>query len=320
MQKTIKKRSVFKFLLIVIITVFILSAVYLFLGREKIELNDTIRKKLGGTYITLKSGITHYSQEGLENSQTVIFIHGSTISMWDFNLQKKSLLKNGYRVILYDALGRGYSDRPDVEYTRKLYKLQLKQLIDKLNIKKKIVLAGHSLGGATAVSFASSYPNRIAGLFLISPVINSVTTAAPFIICNTPFLGRLIYRAGMAQVLENRSIAQWNNNVPNPQYYNNLFKKQMEIKGFEHAVCSMFQTDLVGDYIKNYIAVDRLNIPFTIVYGENDSVIGLDKITLLKRKTSNIIFKKIKNAGHCAHVEQKKTIDQLLLMFLKKIR
>ena len=109
-----------------------------------------------------------------------------------------------------------------------------------------------------------------------------------------------------------------NNHVENPDYYNGLFKKQTQIKGFQYAVCSMFRTELVGNYIEDYISVDSYSIPFEIVYGENDTVIGLDNIEILKRKTHNIKFISVKDAGHSAHVEKRSKVDRLLFEFASR--
>ena len=45
----------------------------------------------------------------------------------------------------------------------------LEQVFGKLNLPVRFFLAGHSLGGFYCALFASKYPDRVEGLFLISP-------------------------------------------------------------------------------------------------------------------------------------------------------
>jgi pimeloyl-ACP methyl ester carboxylesterase len=291
---------------------------YILADTETITLDNRERQRVGGTYVKLEDGVTHYILDTQKDAHQVVLLHGSTVSIWDFDLQVPVLLKNGFTVLRYDTFGRGFSDRPDISYTRRVYRKQLLQLLDMLHVHEKVILAGHSLGGATAVSFAAEYPERVAGIFLVSPVIDSVTSAAPFIICNTPLAGPLIYRAGMVRFLRKRALAQWSGNVSNPLHYDKLFVKQTEIKGFEHAVCSMFRTDLVGNYLDEYRKVGKSHIPVQIVYGENDKVIGLDNIDKLKKMNNGFVFTAIKNAGHSAHVEQKDVVNSIMVKFMEK--
>ncbi|MBN2801584.1 MAG: alpha/beta hydrolase [Deltaproteobacteria bacterium] len=297
----------------------VMYTAYFIADPEVIELTPASRAALKGNFIKLKNGTANYSVKGENSPNTVIFLHGSTIAMWDFDLQEKTLINNGYKSVRFDFFGKGFSDRPDIKYDRKLYTEQLLDILDSLKINEKTVIVAHSLGGAIAADFTAKYKSRVKGLFLISPVINSVTSIPPFIVCNTPVLGPFVYRFFMSRVLKMRAAKQWDGNVKNSDYYNHLFEKQTEIKGFQHAVCSMFQTDLTGDYTSRYLQLDTLHIPVTILYGSNDRVIGLDNINFLKNRTQNIKFIPVAGAGHSAHVEKQKYVDRELLDFLKDI-
>ncbi|WP_024470675.1 alpha/beta fold hydrolase, partial [Treponema pedis] len=68
--------------------------------------------------------------------------------------------------ILPDLLGAGYSDKPvDFEYTVTAHAEYLKDFITELGIKKLIIF-GHSLGGAVAIELASLCGSLAAQLIL----------------------------------------------------------------------------------------------------------------------------------------------------------
>lgn len=313
-----KKRGVRFFLVFSVIAVAIF-AVYLASDRECIILNPQTRAQFGGTYAHLPVGTTHYMFGGPDNGPVVVLLHGATVSIWDFDLQVEVLQKGGFRVLRFDALGRGLSNRPEVAYTRSLHETQLVQLLDHLQITQPVVLLGHSLGGAAAVNFAAKHPSRVRAVSLISPVINSINTLAPFIVCNTPVLGLVVLRLAMIHVLRNRANGQWTDAGVNVSHYEQLFERQISIQGFEHAVCSMFQTDLVGDYRDSYKKLGQLQIPGLLVYGENDGDILATEVEQLVTWMPKFSFVEMKNAQHSAHVEYKEKFNHILLDFLKTL-
>ena len=77
-------------------------------------------------------------------------------------------MSHGFRILQYDLYGRGYSDRPDVNYNLDLYINQLSELLAVLSIRNPIYLVGWSLGGMIAVGYTAKYSNKIEKLILIA--------------------------------------------------------------------------------------------------------------------------------------------------------
>jgi 3-oxoadipate enol-lactonase len=70
-------------------------------------------------------------------------------------------------VILPDLRGHGESDAPKGPYSMSLMAADLAYLMDDLGLEQAIV-CGHSMGGYVALAFAKHYPQRLAGLGLIT--------------------------------------------------------------------------------------------------------------------------------------------------------
>ena len=75
----------------------------------------------------------------------------------------------GRRVIVYDTLGHGESDRPPASARLVDYVTQLEGLVDALDIERAVVV-GHSMGAAIATAFAIENPARVTALAALCPV------------------------------------------------------------------------------------------------------------------------------------------------------
>jgi pimeloyl-ACP methyl ester carboxylesterase len=69
----------------------------------------------------------------------------------------------------YDRAGLGYSDPSPRPRTPTAIVEDLHQLLRAADIKRPIVLVGHSLGGFNAKLYAATYPADVAGLVLVDP-------------------------------------------------------------------------------------------------------------------------------------------------------
>ena len=81
------------------ILLIVLVGIYYGLDPEKKSLDEGERKKLGGTYIKLSDGITHYKLSGPVDGKVVVLVHGGTVPIWTWNNQIKVLNDAGFRVL-----------------------------------------------------------------------------------------------------------------------------------------------------------------------------------------------------------------------------
>ncbi|AKQ69863.1 Alpha/beta hydrolase fold protein [Myxococcus hansupus] len=103
------------------------------------------------------------------DAKTVVFIHGlgSYLKFW--RAQLDAFQQQGYRVIAVDLPGFGKSDKPGgFPYTMEAMADAVLELVDTLGVEKP-VLAGHSMGGQTSLSYAIRYPDSLSALVLASP-------------------------------------------------------------------------------------------------------------------------------------------------------
>jgi pimeloyl-ACP methyl ester carboxylesterase len=130
---------------------------------------------------------------------TVVFVHGFTAQLGEFDLQREAL-RGSARLVLWDQRGHGRSGWGDVQNaTIDQCGRDLAAVIDARVPTGPIVLVGHSLGGMTVMALADQRPEefgtRIVGTCLLATSAGRVLESA---------LGRvgsaLLLRTGLFRV------------------------------------------------------------------------------------------------------------------------
>lgn len=135
------------------------------------DTHNNIRPVPEGAYAELANGYRiHYLDEG--DGEAIVFLHGSgngACGYSNFKGNYPDIAKAGYRCIIPDLIGYGYSDKPDdVEYPLSFFVACVKQTLDVIGVKK-CTLVGNSLGGAIALGFALEHPEMVQRLILMAP-------------------------------------------------------------------------------------------------------------------------------------------------------
>jgi long-chain acyl-CoA synthetase len=99
--------------------------------------------------------------------RTFVFLHGfgGQADQWRYQLQRFSLEN---RVIAPDMRGHGLSEKSASSYDMPLLMDDLALALERLKVKEKFILVGHSFGGALATDFACAHPDRVEALVLIA--------------------------------------------------------------------------------------------------------------------------------------------------------
>jgi len=97
----------------------------------------------------------YYEDHG-KGGRTVVLIHGWPLSGASWEKQVAALLAADCRVITYDRRGFGRSSQPSTGYNYDTFAEDLKQVLDKLDLRD-IALVGFSMGGGEVARYLGTY-------------------------------------------------------------------------------------------------------------------------------------------------------------------
>ena len=124
-----------------------------------------------GQYLDVQDNFRfHFYDEG--EGEVVVLLHGSgTGASGHTNFKNNfiALKEAGFRVILPDLPGYGFSSKPeDVIYSMDYFNQKIIELLDALGVET-FSLIGNSLGGALSIGLGLSHPARVKNLILMAP-------------------------------------------------------------------------------------------------------------------------------------------------------
>ncbi|RIK40958.1 MAG: hypothetical protein DCC55_13445 [Chloroflexi bacterium] len=99
--------------------------------------------------------------------KTLVFLHGfgGQATQWRYQLRHFAF---AHRVVAFDLRGHGRSDRPAGRYLLEEIVADVEVALDRLGLAQRLLLVGHSFGGAVATEYALAHPDQIEHLVLIA--------------------------------------------------------------------------------------------------------------------------------------------------------
>lgn len=140
------------------------------------------------TFIDIGGVRAHVRDQGNPNGIPLVLIHGSggSLHVWEGWAQE---LQSSARLISVDLPGHGLTGAwPRNVYTVEAYADFIEALVDKLKLDR-VVLAGHSLGGAVAWTFAATRPDRVSQIILVDAAGENREAAWPTKVARLPLIG-----------------------------------------------------------------------------------------------------------------------------------
>ena len=284
----------------------------------KPDLTAQTREGLPGSFVELTVGVTHYELSGDIDGQSVVLIHGNAAPYVTWDNTVGDLCDAGFRVLRYDVIGHGFSDRPRLRtYDTHLYNTQLAELVDRLDIPYPILVVGTSQGGSIGACFASKHPGKVDKLALLSPFFDDFEGSGGVFatLAKTPFVGEVVLQlvpdAKISDLSERLASAD-KRAILEPQV-----AEQMRFRGKRRAILANGRGDALTDATSCYEGVKVQGIPTLLTWGTQDKLLAGDSMSRLRDLLPDIEYHEIEGASHLAHYEFPERVNPILIRFLE---
>lgn len=284
-----------------------------------LELTDSEREKHSGKFISLPCGNTHYQMEG--NGEAVVLVHGYATPYYIYDKVFDRLLKEGYKVLRYDLMGRGLSERVKTDYTPELFARQLHELTQALLGNEKFCLFGTSMGGTVTTAFCRLYPGAVKKLILLAPA-GMDTFKPPFYmkLTSAPVLGNLLFDIIGGKTLLKKCASELKY-VPQEEidYYMRSFADSAKYKGMEKCTLSSLRHTILNTTTatEGYKSVHRQNIPMLVIWGTDDRTMPYYQIERMKEICPHAQYETFEGSGHVFLFDEGERTMNTVVPFLK---
>ncbi|KGM43297.1 hypothetical protein JY97_08105 [Alkalispirochaeta odontotermitis] len=269
---------------------------------------------VAGDFIQINSRKIRYIDSG--SGPPLVFIHGFGASIYSWRKNLDPISKH-HRVCAPDLPGFGYSDKPlDADYTIDAYADFIVQFMDKLEIKKA-VLVGHSLGGGIALLTGLKYPARVQSLILLDAEAYPITPPLMLRVAKLPGVRSNIHRAigeWVVRISLKRSYYEQTLITDRlvEAYYRPFLTENGKIAPIK--VLQAMDFEKLKELPRRY---RRFRKKVLIIWGAEDRISRIHLAHKLKRDLRNSSLKIIPASGHLVQEEKPEIVNRAILDFVR---
>ena len=257
-----------------------------------------------------------------------VLMHGFPDNLHIYDDLVPYLVAAGRRIITFDFLGFGASDKPsDASYSFRQQLGDLEAIVEMLGLDK-IVPVAHDASGPAAVNFAIENPDRVQSVCILNAVYAEAPTVKYpelielFATTNLKALTRAILQspeqfAWVLNFQRNQFQAALSDNQKahyasflGPLIDNNFRLKPSSGPAFAQMTAELFEE--VARNTKRLPEMEALDIPFTLIWGETDPYLNTgvaeDFRSHLKRPSLHVL-----PAGHWLQIDAPEQVATLML-------
>lgn len=234
-------------------------------------------------------------------------------------------LARGSRVLAFDLIGWGRSDKPRIEYDGELYIRLLREFLEQV-VRQRCVLVAAGLSAAYAVEVAVDRPDLVTALALVSPLGLDLAGEEPDLtdaltnrVLRLPILGASalnLYtsKAALARHLKKEVFAA---------------DDRVDAARIEHHYLSCHQPGshlslaaLLSGYLNHDVGgvLSRLDHPVWLAWGRQASRPKLETADLWLNRLRTAELEVFEGVGTHPHVEAPKAFAETLSVFLERTR
>lgn len=270
-------------------------------------------------FVNVEGARLHYQEFGDRRRPTLLLIHGYTASLFVWHKVAPMLAGAGFHVIAIDLVGFGYSEKPRwFDYSIPSQAHMVSRFMNTLGIGRA-TLVGSSYGGAVAMNIALDQPEYVEKLVLIDAVINDEVLSHPILrLAAIPGVGEvitpfLVDSRAMMRYRMRGTLSKKNHDLITSERISNVLRPLTAADG-HHSVLATSRAWSAGRLEED---AHLINQPTLIIWGEEDTVIGIRNGYKLHDSILHSRLVILKNCGHVPAEEKSELVAELVAEFTR---
>jgi pimeloyl-ACP methyl ester carboxylesterase len=266
--------------------------------KRRTQIGPDERQSAPGSFATLSQGVTHYQWIGPVRGPVAVCVHGLTTPSFVWTGIAQGLAKLGFRVLVYDLYGRGYSDRPGGPQNRIFFLRQLEDLLDDQQVKGDFTLLGYSMGGAISLANTAAHPDRVRKLILLASAGTGISAGglANFVI-RTPVIGDWMMLASFPRT-HRQATERERGLTGSTSGIVDLQQAELKTRGFIPGVLASLRGLLSEDLKPAMKTIHQAGIPVLAIWASEDEVISPAAVGILSEHCRSVQHETVDGAGH----------------------
>ena len=258
----------------------------------------------------------HVRDTGPRTAPAILLLHGfgASLQTWDAWAAR---LETDFRVIRLDLPGFGLTGpdqvaNPEGDYTDARAMVVLAALMDQLGVQRAI-LAGHSMGGRIAWTFAALHPERVDRLVLLAPDGFASAGFAYGVAPKIPLLLRVLPYVLPTALLRPTLAAAYANPAMVTDDLVRRYRDMLLAPGVRAAIVVRTGQQVLVDPLP---LLRRIQAPTLLLWGQQDAMIPAANAADYQAAIPGARLTVFPGAGHLLHEEAPDASVQALRAFL----
>jgi pimeloyl-ACP methyl ester carboxylesterase len=271
-------------------------------------------KHAGGRVIDLQAGDLFYKDEGERGDRVVVLLHGFAGSQRWWNRVTPDLVRHGLRVIRFDLLGHGASEKPRDGYALDDQARLIATALQKLHVRHASVV-GHSMGGAVAAALVQEEPGLVRRVAVIATEPRDGFADLPFTgrVATWPVVGEVVRRIAPDQVIRAGLDSAFADGIDVPDAFVD------DLDGMTYSAYDKSSSES-DEFVKAEPTAERLKrarVPLLVIFGTKDEIVDPKAADAWADDVPRAQVVKLRGAGHSPMWERPRDVSRLLVDFVR---
>ena len=268
-----------------------------------------------------RNGHRIYVRDYAGQGPAIVLMHGFPDNLHLYDRLVPYLTREERRVITFDFLGWGASDKPArCPYTATNQTGDLDAVIDQLELDS-VVLVAHDASGPPAIDWALRHPDRVASLVLLNTYYCAMPTLRPpeaILLYSVPLLRNLARAAARASDPLDRGLYRWQVGrfIRDPEVRDGLVPFLYQQFRSTRPAFWALNNDLLGTVLSRTGRIPRMRAftrPVRIIFGAADPYLNSGVARRFHKLLPTSELHLLPGARHYVQVDEPELVAQLIL-------